>query len=448
MNPFDFIVEESKPLFQKRIKKILSGRKITSPVDYKLKTKKGRVIWANFSVNLLHSNGKVVGGLVFAQDITERKKAEDELKQSEELFSKGFHSNPAAIVISRYADGRIIDVNKTFLRLSGYAYEETVGHTSTELNLFENPADRDQMSNLLLKKGTISNRAMTFRVKSGELKEALFSTEKIRIGSEDCIISTVLDVTERRKLEKELEKYTKNLENIVKERTEKLKDAERLAAIGATAGMVGHDIRNPLQVILGDLYLIASDVALLPEGEEKESIKESLSSIRKSAEYIDKIIQDLQYYAKPLKPIVQKTDLEDLCEDVLFKNGCEENIDVSLNVEKDARILVVDPELLRRILTNLVNNAVQAMPDGGKLDVHVYREGDEVVITVQDSGVGVPEDAKDKLFTPLFTTKAKGQGFGLPVVKRMTESLGGTVTFESEEGKGAKFIIRLPTVKG
>ena len=87
------------------------------------------------------------------------------------------------------------------------------------------------------------------------------------------------------------------------------------------------------------------------------------------------------------------------------------------------------------------------MPDGGNLAIQAVREADEIVISVQDSGVGVPEENKDKLFTPLFTTKAKGQGFGLPVVKRMTEALGGTVTFESEVGKGTKFILRLPVTK-
>jgi signal transduction histidine kinase len=81
---------------------------------------------------------------------------------------------------------------------------------------------------------------------------------------------------------------------------------------------------------------------------------------------------------------------------------------------------------------------------GGKLTIRVYKEANDVVISVKDTGAGIPEAVKGKLFTPMFTTKSKGQGFGLPVVKRMTEPLGGTVTFESQEGKGTTFIIRLP----
>jgi signal transduction histidine kinase len=109
-----------------------------------------------------------------------------------------------------------------------------------------------------------------------------------------------------------------------------------------------------------------------------------------------------------------------------------------------AEKIVADSAFVQRILSNLVNNAVQAMPNGGKLTVHAYCEGKDNVITVEDTGVGIREEAKSKLFTPLFTTKSKGQGFGLAVVKRMTEALGGTVTFESQADKGTKFIVRLP----
>jgi signal transduction histidine kinase len=94
---------------------------------------------------------------------------------------------------------------------------------------------------------------------------------------------------------------------------------------------------------------------------------------------------------------------------------------------------------------NLVTNAVQAMPKGGKLIIRSHKEANDVIITVKDTGVGIPENVKSKLFTPMFTTKAKGQGFGLAVIKRMTESLGGTVTFESQEGKGTTFIIKIPS---
>jgi signal transduction histidine kinase len=105
---------------------------------------------------------------------------------------------------------------------------------------------------------------------------------------------------------------------------------------------------------------------------------------------------------------------------------------------------MADGTFLRRALTNLVNNALQAMPDGGELALTAQKQENSVVITVSDTGKGIPESVKANLFTPLITTKAKGQGLGLAVVKRLVEGLNGKVSFESEEGKGTKFIIRLP----
>jgi signal transduction histidine kinase len=100
---------------------------------------------------------------------------------------------------------------------------------------------------------------------------------------------------------------------------------------------------------------------------------------------------------------------------------------------------------LKRIMTNLISNAVQAMPTDGKLTIAAFRQNDRAVINVQDNGMGIPEELKSKMFKPLFTTKAKGQGFGLAVVKKLTEAMQGTVTFESENGKGTKFILSFPT---
>ncbi|HVP93425.1 MAG TPA: ATP-binding protein, partial [Acidobacteriota bacterium] len=223
---------------------------------------------------------------------------------------------------------------------------------------------------------------------------------------------------------------------------------ERLAAIGQTAAMVGHDIRNPLQSITSDVYLVKSDLHVVPEGEEKENMKESLSGIQNNVDYINKIVQDLQDFVKPLKPTVQETEIEELIQEVLFKNGIPENIHASCKVDEKAKKMIGDPAFLKRILSNLVSNAIQAMPTGGKLEIVACRNEGEIVITVKDTGVGIAEKDKPKLFTPLFTTKSKGQGFGLAVVKRMTESLGGIVMFESQEGKGTTFILRFPLPKG
>jgi PAS domain S-box-containing protein len=252
------------------------------------------------------------------------------------------------------------------------------------------------------------------------------------------------DITERKKAEEKLKQYQHNLEKLVDERTKQLKDAERLAAIGATAGMVGHDIRNPLQAITSDVYLVKTELDAIPESEEKKNALESLDEIEKNIDYINKIVQDLQDYARPLNPRGEQSSLEQIIGKLFITDVSAQNIKVSVKVEEDAKTIDADSYYITRIMYNLVTNAIQAMPKGGKLTVHAYREQNDAVITVTDTGVGIPKDIQNKMFTAMFTTKAKGQGFGLPVVKRMTESLGGTVTFESQEGKGTTFTIRLP----
>ncbi len=252
------------------------------------------------------------------------------------------------------------------------------------------------------------------------------------------------DINERIKAESKLDEYSKNLERIVEERTKALRDAERLATIGTTAGMVGHDIRNPLQAITGDLYLTKLDVAGLPDNQTKRSMQESLEAIEKNVDYIDKIVADLQDYARPIKPIIKKIELETIVK-LLITANMPKNIQTSYKIDADANIINSDYILLKRILMNLIFNSIQAMPEGGNLSINARKELKNVLILVQDTGVGIPDDVKPNIFKPMFTTKSKGQGFGLVVVKRLTETLGGTVSFESDLGEGAKFIISLPT---
>jgi signal transduction histidine kinase len=211
--------------------------------------------------------------------------------------------------------------------------------------------------------------------------------------------------------------------------------------------MVGHDIRNPLQTIAGEVYLAKGVLDDLSDGEPRRSLSESLDTIERQIDYVNKIVQDLQDFAKPIKPLLKEIDLDNVCRELLSKTHVPENIVVSCKIQPDVKELFSDPDILKRVMINLVTNAVQAMPKGGKLCISAFPDAGDTVLTVDDTGCGIPKDASTKLFTPLFTTKSKGQGFGLAVVKRMTDALGGTVTFESEVGKGTKFFIRIPKTK-
>jgi PAS domain S-box-containing protein len=242
----------------------------------------------------------------------------------------------------------------------------------------------------------------------------------------------------------EVEEYATNMENLAQERLRQLQDAERLIAIGSTAGMVGHDIRNPLQSLNLDIYFAFSEVKALPDSAQKEQLKQSLDAIQSSTDYINRIVQDLQDYARPLKLTLREASVFSVCKESLLGSKVPPHISTSCQMDESFKI-VTDSVVLKRILTNLVINAVQAIPNKGHISMQAHKEKDDIIITVTDDGIGISEDIKPKLFTPLMTTKTSGTGFGLAVVKRMTEALGGTVMFESQVGKGSTFIIRLPS---
>jgi signal transduction histidine kinase len=221
------------------------------------------------------------------------------------------------------------------------------------------------------------------------------------------------------------------------------KETDRLAAIGQTAGMIGHDIRNPLQAIVSELYIAKEVIAENTRGEEKNPALESIDLIEEQTDYISKIVSDLQDYARPLKPELKEVALAKLVTSVFQTVHIPDEIVLKIDVEGFPKIQT-DPILIRRALTNLINNAIQAMPDGGDLGVLARKTSNSVIIAVSDTGEGIPEEIKPKLFTPLMTTKAKGQGLGLAVVKRLIEALGGSITFDSQVGKGTVFTIYLP----
>ncbi|NLF88517.1 GHKL domain-containing protein [Candidatus Bathyarchaeota archaeon] len=244
----------------------------------------------------------------------------------------------------------------------------------------------------------------------------------------------------------EVKEYADQMEELANQRAKQLKDAERLSAIGATAGMVGHDIRNPLQAIVSDLYLATKEVEEIGVDQEaKKGLLESLRSIEDNVFYINKIVADLQDFAKPLKPTKESIDLADTIKEALTMVKIPEHIKLTIDASKNMPQLTADKTMIKRVLVNLIQNAVQAMPKGGDLIVQTDYKKQKIMISVHDTGEGIPEEVKTKIFTPLMTTKSKGQGFGLAVVKRMTEAMGGTVTFETEAQVGTKFTLKFPT---
>jgi len=262
-------------------------------------------------------------------------------------------------------------------------------------------------------------------------------------------------IQELNKATNQIKEYAVLLEQKVEQRTKELIEAqnkliksERFAAIGEVAAMVGHDLRNPLQVIVYTLFL-ANEMfkRVSPEVRkimEQQGVIEMLERIGEQVTYMNKIVSDLQDYAKPLKPELLETSLLQVINTILATITVPENIKVNIEVTEDFPKIPMDKAMVRRVLTNLITNAIQAMPDGGELKITSSIEGDMAVISVKDTGVGMAKENIDKLFQPFYTTKSKGQGLGLAVSKRLIDAHDGFITVESEVNKGSTFTIKLP----
>jgi signal transduction histidine kinase len=242
---------------------------------------------------------------------------------------------------------------------------------------------------------------------------------------------------------RDLTRYSEHLEELVEERTRELRDAERMAAIGETAAMVGHDLRNPMQTLVSTIYLAKKKLRSLPSPPaEKQDVIKSYKLIEEQVWYINRMISELADYARPVKPKLASTSLPPLIDDTLSTVTVPENVKVSIKVKRGLKA-IVDPVLMKRVLINLVANALHAMPDGGRLTITASKKAKAVVIRVEDTGVGIPKKGIDNLFKPFPTTKPGGTGLGLVICKRLVEAHGGTITVKSKVGKGSTFTIKI-----
>jgi len=244
----------------------------------------------------------------------------------------------------------------------------------------------------------------------------------------------------------QIQGYAEQLEVKVKERTKELIDAQnqllkaqRLVAIGELAGMVGHDLRNPLTGISGAAYYLKKRLDDKLNNKERDMFE----TIDKAIVYSNKIINDLLEYSREIRLDLSETEPKSLLKDALSMIDVPVKVQV-LDLTKEEPWVKVDKEKLRRVFVNIVKNAFDAMPEGGTLTVKSEKNGENIAFTFSDTGTGMSEEVVKKLWSPLFTTKAKGMGFGLPICKRIVEAHGGRILVESVAGKGSTFKVTLP----
>jgi PAS domain S-box-containing protein len=394
-------------------------------------------------------DGTPVATLEINNDITQQRQREEQLRASSR-YARNLIEASLDPLVTISAEGTITDVNQATEMATGLSREELIGNEFSDY--FTDPAAAKAGYQRVFAYGYVKDYPLAIRHKSGSTRDVLYNATVFRNDSGEIqgVFAAARDITDRKRAEEELQRYSGHLEAIIEERTAQLKDAERLAGIGETAAMIGHDLRNPLQGLqyIVDLQKLRFE-RVPPEKRSAADWKQEEELFHRISEqvfYMDKIVVDLQDFARPIAPQREVVGVSTVIDDVLASLPHTDHVKIISNVSDLA--VMADPHLMHRVFANLVLNAIQAMPEGGTLTISASRLDDSVAISVHDTGVGIPEKMKGKLFMPLSTGKAKGTGLGLAVVKRVVDAHGGTITFESSEGKGTTFTVTLPNKSG
>jgi len=406
---------------------------------------------------MVDSGGVPIGFRGVARDITERALALEALRQSEEKYRTVFENTGAATIIVE-DDTTISLANGGFVELSGLSRDEIEGKKSWAEFVLE--ADRERLlehHSRRRKQSGSAPRRYEFRFVrgNGEVREALLAVDMIP-GTKKSVAS-LLDITDRKRAERKLKEYSERLEHMVEERTRDLRatqellvQREKLAVLGQLAGGVAHELRNPLAGIKNAVYYLKMIL-----GSQDQDVDEMVDILEREVQASAGIIDSLLGFARVKSPEQQSVSINDVVSKVLERVSMPGNVEVVTDLDGSLPELEGDSDHLSQVLGNFVANAVQAMPDGGKLTISsavcaLERMGGHecVAITVRDTGVGIPGEDLERLFEPLFTTKAKGIGLGLALAKILVEGHGGTIDVHSEVGVGSAFTVRLPVGGG
>lgn len=448
---FDMGWKDQAELYRADDRKVMDSNTPKLSYDEPQTTPDGGSIWLRTSKVPLHNEtGVSIGLLGVYEDITSYKIMELRVTESEERFRKAFQNSAIGMALVGL-DGHWLKVNDSLCQIVGYSEQELLGKTYQDITHPDDlQTDVDFVRQLLA--GVLDHYQMEKRYfhKNGHVVWIRLSVSLIRDveGKPIHFVSQIDDITEDKMLEEQIRKLNEELETKVKERTKQLLAAqdellrkEKLAVLGQVAGSVGHELRNPLGVMNNAVYFLQTVLS-----EADETTREYLNIIKEEVAVSERIVSDLLDSVRTKPPRPEAVGLRELLEQTLRKISVPASVSVKLETPENLPPLQVDAQQIHQVFRNLVSNGVEAMPDGGTLEISAVENtpGGSVTVTVRDSGIGMTSEQMEMIFQPLFTTKARGIGLGLVVVKNLTQANGGTVKVESEAGRGTVFTVTLP----
>jgi PAS domain S-box-containing protein len=372
-----------------------------------------------------------------AIDITERKRAELELKQSEERFATIFRESPLGCSILNL-EGVFLNVNEAMLRVLARPVEQVVGHSGLSLGLWKSQLHRDQFYQRLQAEGSIQNLEVDFRDVTGHRHVGLYFATLGRIGDKQCIFGMLLDQTEKRELEA------------------RFLQSQKMEALGRLAGGVAHDFNNMLGVIGGYAELLEAKLG------HNENYRRYCTKIIDTTQRAAGLTRQLLTFSR--KEVTRPTSLQP---DHAFRELASilprligEDIELSVDLSATGTV-IIDKTHFEQIIFNIVINSRDAMPNGGQLFIEtedIFRPAlsssgnisisQYVAIRIRDTGMGMDEETRHHAFEPFYTTKelGRGTGLGLATVYGIVQQCTGEITIDSQPGKGTQISIFLPAV--
>ena len=400
----------------------------------------------------LEANGDVYSLFGVFQDITElvdarreldRHKKEleglveertEELRENERKFHRFYQIVPDIFMITGLEDGICVDVNDGFTNVTGYRREDVIGRPTTDLRLWEDNVDRERLVSGLKQHGIVKNLNANFRRKDGSLWPGMMSACLIDLKGKSNILSSTKDVTE------------------LKESQEAAIRANK--AKSQFLSSMSHELRTPLNAILGFAQVMALDHRAPLVGGHKRAVEHILKGGQHLVELVDEVLElntiEEGKFTISLNWVPARSVIDASLDMIRAPAESKRVLIIDRTAEMELPRLWSDNTRLIQILLNLFSNAIKYNRKGGTVTLSSWvRPDNDLVLSVSDTGIGIPHAQRDKLFLPFErlgreTGQIEGTGIGLTVTKRIVELLGGGIGFESEEGKGSTFWVSLP----